>query len=208
MTDGIWSLQPIRREELAQPVLDVAPLLLNTVLRHGDVAVRLTEVEAYGGENDPGSHAYRGPTPRTQVMFGKAGHLYVYFTYGMHHCMNIVCASEGKASAVLFRAGEVIEGADVVAERRAGVAPRDWARGPARLTRTLAIDRAFCGMDLCDPASPVTLHRVPLTTGTSSSVRSGPRVGVSGEGGDARRYPWRFWLENEPTVSSYRPGRA
>ena len=91
---------PGLREVLSGPVLEVAPRLLGATLRHGEVAVRLTEVEAYDGPNDPGSHAYRGRTARNEVMFGPAGHLYVYFTYGMHHCCNVVCGPEGSASAV------------------------------------------------------------------------------------------------------------
>src|SRR5215470_5829484 len=113
---------PVRRSLLAGPVLDVAPRLLGTVLRsttdEGTVAVRLTEVEAYDGPNDPGSHAYRGETARNAVMFGPAGFLYVYFTYGMHFCMNVVVGPEGTPSAVLLRAGEVIEGLDLARARR------------------------------------------------------------------------------------------
>ena len=107
---------PLTPEFFARPVLEVAPDLLGATVRHaspaGPVAVRLTEVEAYAGEQDPGSHAFRGRTPRTAVMFGPPGRVYVYFTYGMHWCMNLVCGPEGEASAVLLRAGEVVEGAD------------------------------------------------------------------------------------------------
>jgi DNA-3-methyladenine glycosylase len=113
---------PVRRSLLAGPVLDVAPKLLGMVLRctteEGTVAVRLTEVEAYDGLNDPGSHAYRGQTPRNAVMFGPPGFLYVYFTYGMHFCMNISAGPEGQPSAVLLRAGEIVEGLDLARARR------------------------------------------------------------------------------------------
>lgn len=113
---------PVTRELLAGPVLEVAPRLLGMVLRRtsdeGTVAVRLTEVEAYDGPNDPGSHAYRGRTARNAVMFGPPGHLYVYFTYGMHFCMNISAGPEGQPSAVLLRAGQVIEGVDLARRRR------------------------------------------------------------------------------------------
>lgn len=193
------------RDFFREDVLDIAPALLGATVTHAGVTVRLTEVEAYAGEGDPGSHAFRGRTPRTEVMFGEAGHLYVYFSYGMHWCANIVTGTEGLASAVLMRAGEVVAGHDLAAERRTGIAQRDWARGPARLAKTLGLSGEQSGLDMCSrsgwaaftaPAEHVDLHR----------VRTGPRVGVSGAGGDAA-YPWRFWLEGEPTVSAYRPGK-
>jgi DNA-3-methyladenine glycosylase len=189
---------------LRRGVLDVAPALLGWRLTHGGVTVRLTEVEAYAGSVDPGSHAYRGRTPRTEVMFGPAGRLYVYFTYGMHYCANVVTGEEGNASAVLLRAGEVVGGHETAASRRPGAAPRDWARGPARLTVTLALGRAENGLDLLDADSDGRLDppAVPVDRG---AVLSGPRVGVSGPGGDAEAHPWRFWLADEPTVSAYRP---
>ena len=125
-----------------RPVLEVAPDLLGAVVTHrsaaGPVSVRLTEVEAYDGESDPGSHAFRGRTPRNEVMFGPPGRVYVYFTYGMHWCMNLVCGSPGSASAVLLRAGEVVEGLPLATSRRTTTrSPRDLARGPARLTVAL-----------------------------------------------------------------------
>jgi len=180
-------------------VADVAPTLLGAVLRANGVAVRLTEVEAYEGESDPGSHAFRGRTPRTEVMFGPAGRAYVYFTYGMHWCLNVVCGPDGSAAAVLLRAGEVIDGIQIARERRPRSADRDLARGPARLTRALAIEGRYGGADLLDPASPVTLtvgHRA-----ARDRIRTGPRVGVGGAGAAT---PWRFWLDGEPTVSAYR----
>ena len=180
-------------------VVDVAPTLLGAVLRAGGVAVRLTEVEAYEGESDPGSHAFRGRTPRTEVMFGPPGRAYVYFTYGMHWCINVVCGPDGVASAVLLRAGEVIDGRDRARARRPRSPDRDLARGPARLTKALAIDGTCGGADLLDPTSPVT-----LTAGDpapADRIRTGPRVGVGGAGAAT---PWRFWLEGEPTVSVYR----
>ncbi|MGG5259758.1 DNA-3-methyladenine glycosylase [Phycicoccus avicenniae] len=189
---------------LAGDVLDVAPALLGARVTHAGVTVRLTEVEAYAGSADPGSHAYRGRTPRTEVMFGPAGRLYVYFTYGMHFCANVVTGPAGEASAVLLRAGEVVAGHGLAAGRRAGVRERDWARGPARLATTLALGRAENGLNLLDPATDGHLEladeQVP-----APAVRTGPRVGVSGAGGDGEVYPWRFWLDGEPTVSAYRP---
>jgi DNA-3-methyladenine glycosylase len=193
-------------EVLAGDVLDVARTLLGARLTHGGVTVRLTEVEAYAGSDDPGSHAYRGRTPRNEVMFGPPGRLYVYFTYGMHWCANVVTGVEGLASAVLLRAGEVVGGRDTAAARRVGVRERDWARGPARLATTLGLGRDQNGLDLLDPATVGRLHvgAEPMPT---PRIRSGPRVGVRGPGGDADAHPWRFWLEGEPTVSAYRAAR-
>ncbi len=187
-------------------VLDVARDLLGCRLTHAGVTVRLTEVEAYAGAVDPGSHAFRGRSPRTEVMFGPAGRLYVYFTYGMHFCANVVTGVEGEASAVLLRAGEVVEGHEVAAARRPGVPERDWARGPARLATTLALGRAHNGLPLVGPRSGGRVE--PPGSGVDPRrVRTGPRVGVSGAGGDGTAYPWRFWLDGELTVSAYRPGR-
>ena len=186
---------PELRALLDGPVLEVAPRLLGATLRHAEVTVRLTEVEAYDGAEDPGSHAFRGPTPRNQVMFGPAGRLYVYFTYGMHHCCNVVTGREGSASAVLLRAGEVVDGLDLARARRPGASDRDLARGPARLCRALGIDRDQDGADL-------TRGPVLVPAGDpAGSVSTGPRVGLRG----APERPWRFWLTGEPTVSTYRP---
>ena len=196
----------VPRSALARPVLDVAPALLGCRFTAGGVTVRITEVEAYAGEADPGSHAFRGRTARTEVMFGPAGHLYVYFTYGMHWCVNIVTGTEGAASAVLLRAGQVVAGHDVAARRRAGIAERDWARGPARLARALGLGREDNGSDLCGAEDEPRLDAAEVRP-DPTRVRTGPRVGVSGPGGDGTAYPWRFWIEDEPTVSAYRPGR-
>lgn len=201
---AIGSRRPAR-DFFARPSLEVAPELLGAVLHCGEVAVRLTEVEAYHGGSDPGSHAYRGETPRTAVMFGPPGHWYVYFTYGMHWCMNAVCEVDGIASAVLLRAGEVVAGHELVAQRRGAVRPRDWARGPARLTRTLGVDGATNGEDFC-AADASTWLELPQCARDADRIRTGPRVGVSGPGGDGDAFPWRFWLDGEPTVSLYRPG--
>jgi DNA-3-methyladenine glycosylase len=179
------------------PVLQVAPLLLGSVLRHGEVACRITEVEAYDGPNDPGSHAFRGPTARNAVMFGPPGHLYVYFTYGMHYCCNVVCGPDGTASAVLLRAGEIVDGVEAARARRtAARQDRDLARGPARLCRALGIAADANGHDLS--TAPLTLTLAEERVGT---VLNGPRVGLR----HAADRPWRFWLADEPTVSSYRP---
>ena len=191
--------RPLSLPDLSRPVLEVAPRLLGAHLAAGGCTVRLTEVEAYAGQDDPGSHAFRGRTPRTQVMFGPAGHAYVYFTYGMHWCMNVVTGVDGEASAVLLRAGEVVEGLDVAQARRPGVRERDLCRGPARLCRTLGISGVHDGVDLLAAGSPVRL--LPGAAVDPAGVRTGPRVGVAGDGAVA---PWRFWSDGEPTVSPYR----
>jgi DNA-3-methyladenine glycosylase len=178
-------------------VLEVAPLLLGAILRHGEVALRLTEVEAYDGPDDPGSHAFRGRTPRNAVMFGPSGHLYVYFTYGMHYCCNVVCGPEGRASAVLLRAGDVVAGVDVARSRRARSTDRDLARGPARLCQALDIGPSHNGADLL--AGPVTLELGQ----PPAAVSTGPRVGLRG----APERPWRFWETGAPSVSTYRPAK-
>ena len=181
---------------LSRPILEVAPRLLDAVLRHDGVAVRITEVEAYDGAEDPGSHAFRGPTRRNEVMFGPPGHLYTYFTYGMHHCANVVCGPEGRASAVLLRAGEVVDGIELARARRARGPDRDLARGPARLCQALAIDLAQNGMPLAgalELAAPIDRGR----------VSAGPRVGLR----HAADHPWRFWITGEPTVSRYVPAK-
>lgn len=198
----------LTQEFFARTVLEVAPELLGATVSHRGVTVRLTEVEAYDGQQDPGSHAFRGRTQRTAAMFGPAGGLYVYFTYGMHYCANLVCGRDGVAAAVLMRAGEVIEGEDTARVRRAGAKDpaslprRDLARGPARLAQALGLGRTQNGLDTTHPDSAMTIRSAAFPVGT---VRSGPRVGVSGEGGDGERYPWRFWLADEPSVSVYRP---
>lgn len=202
--------QPWARARFDRPVLEVAPLLLGAVIWHGPVGVRLTEVEAYAGLDDPGSHAFRGPTPRTTVMFGPPGHAYVYFSYGMHHCLNLVCEADGTAGAVLLRAGEVIEGESQARARRdagrtLGHPARDLARGPARLTQTLGVHLGHDRADLCAPGAELYLQPGPPPEPTQ--IRTGPRVGVSGPGGDGTAYPWRFWVEDERSVSTYRPGQ-
>ncbi len=187
---------PISRGFFARPAVEVAPELLGCVLEHqtaaGLVAVELTEVEAYAGQTDPASHAYRGKTPRNAVMFGPPGHAYVYFTYGMHFCVNLVCSGEDNVSAVLLRAGAVIEGEDLAQARRSSrrgappgrtpmppnapmppnvpLARRDLARGPARLCQALDIDRSLDGADVCVADSPLRVRPGP---GARTTDRSG-----------------------------------
>ena len=193
-------LSLLPRSFFDRPVLTVASALLGCEIRAGAVSVRLTEVEAYEGLQDPASHAYRGPTPRTQVMFGPPGFLYVYFTYGMHWCANLVCGPDGTASAVLLRAGEVTAGHDIARHRRpASRADRDLARGPARLASCLGLTGADSGLDVCEPAGALTVVAANRPVG---EVESGPRVGIR----SATERPWRFWLAGDPTVSTFRPG--
>ena len=187
-----------------RPVLEVARDLLGAVVEHrtaeGPVAVRLTEVEAYDGANDPGSHAFRGQTARNAVMFGAPGRVYVYFSYGMHWCMNLVCGPPGVASAVLLRAGRVVDGDALAAARRPTArSSRELARGPARLTASLGVGKDGNGADATDPASPLVVRSGPPVD--PGRVRTGPRVGVGGAGA---AIPWRYWVEGEPSVSSYR----
>lgn len=168
------------------------------MLRHAGVAVRITEVEAYDGQRDPGSHAYRGLTRRNATMFGPAGRLYVYLSHGLHHCANLVTGPEGDPGAVLLRAGEVVEGIAVARERRPRSTDRDLARGPGRLGQALALTLADDGSvpDLTAPA-------------TAAAHTTGPRVGLT----LAADLPWRFWIPGDPHVSAYRrspraPGAA
>ncbi|MEV8336605.1 DNA-3-methyladenine glycosylase [Streptomyces niveus] len=196
---------PLPRNFFDRPVLEVAPDLLGRTLvrrtAEGTIELRLTEVEAYAGDIDPGSHAFRGRTARNDVMFGPPGHAYVYFTYGMWHCLNLVCGPVGRASGVLLRAGEILSGAEQVRKRRLSARnDKELAKGPARLATGLGVDRALNGTDVCSG------HDAPLSilTGTpppSDLVRNGPRTGV---GGDGAPHPWRYWIDGDPTVSPYR----
>jgi DNA-3-methyladenine glycosylase len=190
--------RPLPRGFYDRPVLVVARALLGAIVEREGVRLRLTEVEAYDAANDPASHAYRGQTRRNRVMFGPPGHAYVYFTYGMHYCVNLVCGPPGCASAVLLRAGEVVAGLEEATLRRPGSSVRDLARGPARLTKALAIDRALDGVDVTAAGSPLRVlagHEVE-----EGLVRCGPRVGIA----QAADRPWRMWIAGEPSVSAYR----
>lgn len=186
------------RRFYSRPPLDLAPDLLNKVLVGPDGrSGRIVEVEAYCGTEDPGSHAFRGPTPRTEVMFGPAGHLYVYFTYGMHWCANIVGASDGVAGAVLVRALTPLRGLDAIRAARGPSArhDRDLCSGPAKLTQALGIDGAHTGADLVTADRGVSVRddgvpppRVPVRT-----TRIGLRNGVD--------LPWRFYVPDVDDVS-------
>lgn len=191
------------RDFFIRPANEVGPDLLGCTLvvttDDGEVAVRLTEVEAYAGTDDLASHAWRGPTPRTAVMFGPAAHLYLYLVYGMHWCANIVTGPDGVAGAVLLRGGEVTAGHDLAATRR-GLRPGDprTARGPAGLVKSLGLTAADNGADLM-------AGRFALLRGTDpapGAIVRGPRVGLT----RAVETPWRFHLAGAPGVSAYRTG--
>jgi DNA-3-methyladenine glycosylase len=180
---------------------EVARQLLNKVLAHDDpvagmLAVRIVEVEAYAGAEDAGSHGYRGPTPRTTTMFGPPGHLYVYFTYGMHWCANVVTGEDGVSSAVLLRAGAPLVGIDVMRERRpVARRDRDLCSGPARLTQALGIDRGFDGVDLVRGAVRIRDDGTPPPSTPGASTR----IGLSAGRGD--EHPWRWFVEGDENVS-------
>jgi DNA-3-methyladenine glycosylase len=206
-----------------RPVLAVAPDLLGATVRHGPVAVRITEVEAYGGLGDPASHAFRGPTPRAAVMFGPPGRAYVYLSYGIHLCLNIVCGPVGEGAAVLLRAGEVVDGGAAAQARWPMLKAQDLARGPGRLGRVLGVAASLTGTPVTGGGPLLVLPPVaeaaqlggglavdggPAVDGVGPGapgqrVQRGPRVGISA--GTER--PWRFWLAGEPSVSSGRPSR-
>ena len=216
-------LRPATRADLLGLPLDVAPRLLGgtlTTVVAGDlVVVRLTEVEAYHGAGtgdrpDPASHARMGRTPRNATMWGEPGHLYVYLSHGIHSCVNVVSGPEGVAGGILLRAGEVLQGEDAATrrrlERRGAVrAKRDLARGPGRFGDAVGLRHpvhdgidAISGAEQAGAVARLELRREPL-----ARVASGPRVGVAGTAGtDA--FPWRFWIDGDPTVSAFRWGRG
>lgn len=194
----------LTQQQLAIDPVDAAKLLLGCVLEvdtpDGLIGVRLVETEAYRAD-DPASHSYRGKTARNAVMFGPAGFLYVYFIYGMHYCINVVCMADGAAGAVLFRAGEVVTGIDIAHKRRPAARNAvELAKGPARLTSLLGLTLADNGANLLSADSPIRLLSAePLP---AESIRSGPRVGIA----TAMDRPWRFWVADSPAVSNYRRG--
>ncbi|MGH2530211.1 MAG: DNA-3-methyladenine glycosylase [Actinomycetota bacterium] len=194
--------RPLPRSFYARPSPEVAPDLLGRILirRLPDgrrLSARIVETEAYQ-EGDPASHSYRGRTRRTEVMFGRPGHLYVYFTYGMHFCMNVVTGQDGEGSAVLLRAAEPVEGLEDMARRRSASDPRLLCSGPARLCEALGVARAENGTDLVRgghlwvlPGEPVPPSRIGVTA----------RVGIR----DGMDRGWRFLVTGDPFVSRGRP---
>ena len=173
---------------------DARALLNAIVVGHDGVAARITEVEAYDGPHDPASHAFVR-TPRSETMYGPARRLYVYRIHG-HHCANVVTSPEGQGSAVLLRAGEIVDGVDAALQRRGPVDVERLRRGPGNLAKALGITMADLGTDLTAP--PGVLLTPP--EGLATDIACGPRVGVR----LAADRPWRFWIADDPTVSAYR----
>lgn len=221
---------PLPRSFFDRPALELAPLLLGCVLTGRGVALRITEVEAYVGSEDPGSHAYRGRTARNATMFGPPGHLYVYRHMGLHSCMNIVADAEGVATGCLIRAGEIVVGQELAFERRqaGGVcrSARDLARGPGRASVACGVSFADDGLDLCTGQSPGSctgeagggsgFHLAgrldpqdwadgegdgeePLLPHPRLAV--GQRIGLREEASHPERFPWRYRIAGDPTVS-------
>ena len=194
--------RPLPRRFYRRDSRELAPLLLNKVLSHGDRTVRLVEVEAYAGSEDPGSHAYTGMRPRNATMFGPPGHLYVYRSYGVHWCANVVCGEEGWASAVLLRGATPIEGVDeMFASRRGITRERDLCAGPGRLCQALGIDGPFDGTDLVTASDGVVL--VDDGTPPPDDPARTVRIGLTPGKGD--KFPWRFCVRGAVGLS--RPAR-
>lgn len=193
----------LARDFFERPARDLAPNLLGCVLAGSDgVRIRITEVEAYEGETDPGSHAYRGKTKRNQTMFGPAGHLYVYRHMGLHSCCNIVASTENHANGCLIRAGEVVGGIELARQRRAAAgvtrSDTDLAQGPGRLTVALGITWLDDGLDLCAPAPRLWLEP---RQGRVGEIIEGPRIGLRPEATSPPDLQLRFHLAGSRSVS-------
>lgn len=224
MTDPMLAL-------LSEPAPVSAPALLGATIAGKGVTLRITEVEAYFGPTDPGSHGHRGRTPRNRHLFGPPGTLYAYRSYGIHTCVNVVSAPEGTSSGSLLRGAQVVEGLETARSRRGGsVTDVALARGPGNLGGALgAVLGEDDGSRLLDGSGPYVLTLAPglearlaavgptrvveellsetvpgpAATGPVPRISRGPRTGVGGIAGGAR-FPWRFWLTGDPTVSAYR----
>lgn len=182
--------------------LEVGKDLIGSVLTVNDVTMRIVEVEAYLGPHDQAAHSYSGrPTKRTAPMFGEAGHLYVYFTYGMHHCLNFVCGEIGQGYAVLLRGAEIISGHDIVAKRRfhtsyqelTKVQQKNLVNGPAKLCQGFGLTTAESGEDLYQ-------ERFRLVAGQAGQIIETTRIGIP-NAGEATHYPWRFYEAGSDGVS-------
>ena len=194
-------MEPLPRTFFERPARELAPRLLGCHLVAGEVVLRITEVEAYEGPTDPGSHAYRGRTKRNATMFGEAGHLYVYRHMGLHSCCNIVASTVDHANGCLIRAGEVVEGVEIARARRsaAGVTRRDsdLAQGPGRLTVALGLSWLDDGLDLCDGSGLYLAdRREPV-----GEIVVSPRIGLRPEATEPPEFHLRFHLAGDPTVS-------
>ena len=194
-------MRPLDREFYRRDSRAVAPDLLGKVVVAGERRGRIVEVEAYCGPEDPAAHSYRGPTARNATMFGPPGHLYVYFTYGMHWCCNPVCGDDGEGVAVLLRALEPLAGLEAMRAARGGVRDRDLCRGPARLCEALGITGTLDGADLVTGDRGVSI--VDDGTPPPADPAVGPRIGIT-RGADS---PWRWWVPDSPWVSRG-PGRV
>jgi DNA-3-methyladenine glycosylase len=196
------STRRLPRSFFARPSPEVGPDLLGRILvrKVGDgtlLTARIVEAEAYQ-EDDPASHSFRGRTNRTEVMFGPPGHAYVYFTYGMHHCMNVVTGSTGEGSAVLLRAAEPLEGLEEMARRRGTIDPRALCSGPGRLCQALGIDRSENGLDLVRSRELWLLEGAQVPP---SQISVSSRVGIT----SGTERPWRFSVRGDRFVSRVRP---
>jgi len=193
--------RPLPRRFYERPAVAVARAVLGRLLVHDDsegrIAGRIVEVEAYGDGRDPASHARAGPTLRNAAMFGPAGHAYVYFTYGMHHCLNLVTGRAGRAAAVLVRALEPVLGLDLARGRRGTVPPERLMSGPGCVARALGLTRKHDGLDLT--RGPLWVSDLPARR-HGLPIASGPRVGIRAGTGHA----WRFHLAGHPAVSGPR----
>ena len=188
--------RPLERAFYGRDSREVAVELLGKLLVRGARVARIVEVEAYCGADDPGSHAYRGLTRRNATMFGPAGHLYVYFTYGMHHCANVVCGREGEGTAVLLRGADPVAGVEEMRAAYPGARrDRDLCRGPARLCRAFSLDRAFDGSDLVTGDREVTVLDDGIPPPAPPGVSS--RIGLSA----GAELPWRFYVPGASGLS-------
>ncbi len=199
-------MRRLTRGFYARDAVTVARALIGCVLVHrhpdGLAGVRLVETEAYRGPQDPGSHGYRGMSPRTEVMFGPPGRLYVYFTYGMHWCANVVCGEEGLCEAVLLRAGEPVLGVDSMRSRRGGLPDRLLASGPARLTQALGITRSHNGATLLRGGNLWCAEDAHTEEVRAGEISQTTRIGLGAGRGDD--IPWRFVVPGHPHASRAR----
>ncbi|MDF2936287.1 MAG: DNA-3-methyladenine glycosylase [Paenibacillaceae bacterium] len=181
-------MERLDRDFFRRNTVEVAKSLIGCVLARrfegGIAAAVITETEAYRGEDDPASHAHRGPTPRNRIMFGEAGGLYVYFSYGMHHCMNVVTEEEGQPGAVLLRAAVPVQGHGYFRANRPRAPEKQWMNGPGKLTAAFAINLAFNGLDLAGPKQ----EELIILPGAPLPWTATPRIGIS----KGVELPWRF----------------